>query len=135
MKKNDTIVENEALPTSVDKELFYYDNCWRVKVFELNPDSTWEDCGTGLAGIIQQAFWLVFFVYPPLFGSHPISQNEVYYIQVTSETDKKELVNSRIVKETDYERQKDTIITWYEEERGKEMALSFQDVEDTKKML
>ncbi len=54
MKKNDTIIENEALPTSVDKELFYYDNCWRVKVFELNLDSSWADCGTGLAGIIQQ---------------------------------------------------------------------------------
>ena len=34
-----------------------------------------------------------------------------------------------------FERQKDTIITWYDDEKGKEIALSFQDVEDTKKML
>ena len=59
MKKNDTIVDNEILPTSVDKELYYQDNSWRVKVFELNLDSTWTDCGTGLTRIIQR-------VIPPL---------------------------------------------------------------------
>jgi len=66
--------------------------------------------------------------------SYP-KQNDVYFIQVTSETDKSELINCRINKETEYERQKETIITWRDEQRGQEVALSFQDVEDTKKML
>jgi len=54
MKKSDTIIDNEILPTSVEKELFCGDNSWRVKVFELNADNTWIDCGTGSARIIQQ---------------------------------------------------------------------------------
>ena len=61
MKSNESIIEKEILPSSVEKELFYYDQFWRVKVFELNPDSTWTDCGTGLASIIHHVFVLGFY--------------------------------------------------------------------------
>jgi len=46
-------MDNEILPTSVDKELLYYDGYWHVKVFELNEDSIWTDRGTGQASCIQ----------------------------------------------------------------------------------
>jgi len=59
MKNNDAIMDKEILPGPIDKELYYYDQFWRVKVFELNPDSTWSDCGTGNATIIHQVFSLI----------------------------------------------------------------------------
>jgi hypothetical protein len=54
MKKNDTIIEKEFLPNAVAKELYYSENCWRVKVFSLNSEGSWTDSGTGQANIIQQ---------------------------------------------------------------------------------
>ncbi len=47
-------MDNEILPNAVEKEIFYNENSWRVKVFELNSESTWTDCGTGQARILQQ---------------------------------------------------------------------------------
>ncbi len=54
MKKSDTIVDNEILPSAIEKEIFYNENSWRVKVFELSADSSWADSGTGQARILQQ---------------------------------------------------------------------------------
>lgn len=54
MSKNTHVIDNEILPTSVDKELLYYDGYWHVKVFELNEASIWTDRGTGQASCIQQ---------------------------------------------------------------------------------
>lgn len=57
MKKDDLILDKEVLPNPVDKDMFC-DEYWRVKVFELNAENTWMDCGTGLASIIQNVEFL-----------------------------------------------------------------------------
>jgi hypothetical protein len=62
---------------------------------------------------------------------------------VTSEANGAVIINSRITKGKEYSRQKgivinsfsDTIITWLDEERENDVALSFQDADDTKRML
>ena len=41
----------------------------------------------------------------------------------------------KILTAIEYTKQKETIITWEDEDSGKETALSFQDPEDAKKML
>ena len=55
--KRDQILDKEVLPTLVDKELLYHDSYWRVKIFELNGDNIWTDCGTGQANIAQQVIF------------------------------------------------------------------------------
>lgn len=45
------------------------------------------------------------------------------------------LVYSQITEGNEYTRQKDTIITWHDQSKEQEIALSFRCVEDTKKMM
>lgn len=45
------------------------------------------------------------------------------------------MVNSQIVENNEYLRQKDTIITWFDLTKEQELALSFRCIEDTKKMM
>ena len=45
------------------------------------------------------------------------------------------MINSRILEDTYYTRQKDTIVTWHDDFKGQDVALSFQEIEDTKRML
>lgn len=54
---------------------------------------------------------------------------------MVSENDGDEMLKSQILKSIEYTRQKDTIITWCTKEKSQEVALSFQDIEDTKNML
>lgn len=56
-------------------------------------------------------------------------------MRVISEFGNEELVNSRIAPAIKYCRQKDTIVTWYDVDKEQELALSFQCIDDTMKML
>ena len=122
MKDNYPFIDGEILPAPVDKDL-YCDECWRVKIFELNPENTWMDRGTGLTKIIQQVVFI------------KNLQDDKYFIHVVSDVNGDEMINSRILEDTYYTRQKDTIVTWHDDLKGQDVALSFQEIEDTKRML
>lgn len=85
------------------------DNCHtRVKLYKLNDVGEWDDWGTG-----QVAVGL---------------QDDSPVIKVDSDAGQV-LLNTRVVVEDIYNKQGDTIITWKDEDKNAELALSFQEVD------
>jgi len=85
------------------------DNCHtpRVKLYKLNDSGQWDDWGTG-----QVAVGL---------------QDESPVIQVDSDGGQV-LLNTRVVMDDIYKQQGDTIITWKDEDKNADLALSFQEI-------
>ncbi|KAG5456907.1 MAG: hypothetical protein BJ554DRAFT_3216, partial [Olpidium bornovanus] len=55
--------------------------------------------------------------------------DDAVFIVVRSEADASELVNTRIIKDDIYQRQQDTLIVWTEPSDGRDLALSFENIE------
>ena len=88
---------------------------WRVKLYRLNTDGSWDDCGTGRIRV----------EYPPKDDfQEPV-------LHMRSETDGHILLRTRILVRDAYQRQGDNIITWCEpffsSRSAVDLALSFQD--------
>ncbi|KAF0429270.1 DUF625-domain-containing protein [Gigaspora margarita] len=83
----------------------------RVKVYQLSRESEWLDKGTGFCTcLVNEA-------------------KDGAYIIVRSEEDTAVLLlNSRIMKDHDYQKQQDTLVVWTEP-NGLDLALSFQEAE------
>lgn len=81
----------------------------RVKVYRLNVDGKWDDQGTGHVTVdyLERSEELGLFVVDE-------EQNETVLLQ-------------RISSEDIYRKQEDTIISWRDQERSSELALSFQE--------
>ncbi|KAI7900067.1 component of IIS longevity pathway SMK-1-domain-containing protein [Cokeromyces recurvatus] len=80
----------------------------RVKIYQLNMDTVWEDKGTG-------------------FCSYQLgSEGKPDQIIVRSENDDKIILASNVFKRRLYQRQQDTLIVWTEDD-NRDLALSFQD--------
>ena len=88
---------------------------WRVKLYRLNTDGSWDDCGTGRIRV----------EYPP----KDVFQEPMLHMQ--SETGGHVLLRTRILVRDAYQRQGDNIITWCEpffsSRSAVDLALSFQD--------
>ncbi|KAI8994782.1 component of IIS longevity pathway SMK-1-domain-containing protein [Pilobolus umbonatus] len=80
----------------------------RVKLYQLNVDTNWEDKGTGYC-ILKQGM-----------------DGQPNQLIVESEEDKDILLTSNIIKRRLYQRQEDTLIVWTEDD-SRDLALSFQD--------
>jgi hypothetical protein len=114
---------------------------WRVKLYRLNADGSWDDCGTGriLCLYKQQAkenatasstgdSWIYQELGEPTLCMHSEGNTAV------GATPPRILLRTRILLRDAYQRQGDNIITWCEpflEEgnatQGVDLALSFQD--------
>lgn len=88
---------------------------WRVKLYKLNTDGSWDDCGTGRI-LVEYA------------------RKEVYQepmLRLQSEHGQRVLLQTRILMRDAYQRQGDNIITWCEpffgDRQTVDLALSFQD--------
>ncbi len=100
---------------------------WRVKVFLMNEEGSWDDSGTGTLRIQK------------IVNFRLQSQDTDYFLMVESESSEDELINSKIKLDSIYQRQRglakkfklklETIITWTEEDINNDIALSFQDLE------
>jgi protein phosphatase-4 regulatory subunit 3 len=83
---------------------------WRVKLYELSTSQSWDDKGTGQV-------------------TSKLVQGEgipVLLLRIDSEDRAHTLLVHTVATHTDYQRQGDTIITWYDEIHQKDLALSFQ---------
>ncbi|KAF7721217.1 Platinum sensitivity protein [Apophysomyces ossiformis] len=103
------MTEDIATHTSADQALLP-SKLHRVKLYELNPDSNWEDKGTGNCIYITG------------------SGEEMDEIRVRSENDNSTLLSSKVVTHRVYQRQQDTLIVWTEDD-NQDLALSFQEIE------
>uniref|UniRef100_A0A0N4Z597 SMK-1 domain-containing protein n=1 Tax=Parastrongyloides trichosuri TaxID=131310 RepID=A0A0N4Z597_PARTI len=81
----------------------------RVKLYVLCEQKIWTDKGTGHVAIL----------------SHP-GEEDISYVVVRLETDDKNVLQRRILKDTNYEKQQDTLVVWAEGENVN-LALSFQE--------
>eukprot|EP00954_Amorphochlora_amoebiformis_P028534 1391834-Amorphochlora_amoeboformis.AAC.1 len=80
----------------------------RVKVYQLNGDGQWDDKGTGqivLSGVPEE---------------------QTFEMSVSCEDTNAQLMEHRVVREVDYARQGETIITWCQADNP-DLALSFQE--------
>lgn len=85
------------------------DNCHtRVKLYKLNSEGGWDDWGTGQVSVGLQ--------------------DESPVIHVNGDAGQV-LLNTRIVVEDIYKQQGDTIITWKDDDKNAELALSFQAID------
>lgn len=57
MEKNEEMMTQVFLPAGADKEHFNSENNWHVKVFRQTPMSSWDDCGTGYAQLLNKVFF------------------------------------------------------------------------------
>ncbi|KAG0163527.1 Platinum sensitivity protein [Apophysomyces sp. BC1034] len=103
------MTEDSATRTSADQSS-PPSKRYRVKLYELNPDSNWEDKGTGNC------------IYVTGTGE------ELDEIRVRSENDNSILLSSTVVRRRVYQRQQDTLIVWTEDD-NQDLALSFQEIE------
>lgn len=114
---------------------------WRVKLYRLNADGSWDDCGTGriLCLYKQQAkesasagsagdAWIYQELGEPTLCMHSEVSTTV------GVSDPRILLRTRILLRDAYQRQGDNIITWCEPfledgnaTQGVDLALSFQD--------
>lgn len=105
---------------------------WRVKVYRLDSDGKWEDVGTGhvrfLVGISEDDG----------YDSSGMSDSETIggddddtpsylTLSVREENTGAVLLNHTVSIDVDYQKQGETIITWFENDA--DLALSFQEVE------
>mmetsp|Transcript_25265 Transcript_25265/g.29137 ORF Transcript_25265/g.29137 Transcript_25265/m.29137 type:complete len:642 (+) Transcript_25265:1-1926(+) len=81
---------------------------WRAKLYQLNSEGGWDDLGTGYSHVDTKNGSIML-----------ISENNAEYA----------LLNSKIVMTTSYHRQRDTIITWLDDETQLDLAISFQDLD------
>lgn len=54
MKNVESIIDHENIPTTVERHLYPREKKWKVKVFSLCEDGSWEDKGAGYAHISGQ---------------------------------------------------------------------------------
>ena len=54
MKKMETIMDNEILPTATDRVLFRMEAWRRAKLFVLDEDRSWVDSGSGVVHIVHR---------------------------------------------------------------------------------
>ncbi|XP_076812518.1 serine/threonine-protein phosphatase 4 regulatory subunit 3B-like [Clavelina lepadiformis] len=80
----------------------------RVKVYTLNEDRQWDDCGTGHVSAVYT------------------ERLKGLSLQVRAEQDGSLLLESRILSDTAYQKQQETLIVWSEGENT-DLALSFQE--------
>ncbi|KAI8643853.1 component of IIS longevity pathway SMK-1-domain-containing protein [Parasitella parasitica] len=100
--------ENQQKPTASAAEKEAAPPAHRVKLYQLNAETNWEDKGTG------------FCVYQVDKDGEPDR------LIVHSEEDNSLLLSSIVEKRRLYQRQQDTLIVWTENET-RDLALSFQD--------
>ena len=48
------IIDNENLPSAVDRQLSPKGEKWRVKVFVIDEENAWNDKGAGAAQILRE---------------------------------------------------------------------------------
>ncbi|KAI8094717.1 component of IIS longevity pathway SMK-1-domain-containing protein [Thamnidium elegans] len=100
--------ESKAQIETLDQEIVPATITHRVKFYQLNTDTHWEDKGTGHC------------VYQLGTDGNPDQ------IIVHSEEDNSILLTSQVLKRRLYQRQQDTLIVWTEDD-NRDLALSFQD--------
>jgi hypothetical protein len=121
---------------------------WRVKLYRLNADGSWDDCGTGSilclykrtghkATVASQSSpfgdaWVYHELGEPTLCMHSEVKNQSTGTGIAAP---RILLRTRILLRDAYQRQGDNIITWcepYLEEgnatQGVDLALSFQDI-------
>ncbi len=88
-----SMLDNEILPSVVDRELFRCDKRWRAKVFSLATDGTWVSEVTGYSQILHRVLQSL------------KAQEDAYFLQVVSESDEETLLNSKVTQQCEYSRQ------------------------------
>ncbi|GBB94586.1 hypothetical protein RclHR1_23860002 [Rhizophagus clarus] len=83
----------------------------RVKVYQLNKDSEWADKGTGICSCL-----------------HNRAKDDALIVVRSEEDSSSILLESRVLRDIDYQKQQDTLIVWTEP-NGSDLALSFQEAE------
>ncbi|PKY47306.1 DUF625-domain-containing protein [Rhizophagus irregularis] len=83
----------------------------RVKVYQLNKDSEWVDKGTGICSCLRNR-----------------AKDDALIIVRSEEDSSSILLESRVLRDIDYQKQQDTLIVWTEP-NGSDLALSFQEAE------
>ncbi|CAB5395087.1 unnamed protein product [Rhizophagus irregularis] len=83
----------------------------RVKVYQLNKDSEWVDKGTGFCSCLRNR-----------------AKDDALIIVRSEEDSSSILLESRVLRDIDYQKQQDTLIVWTEP-NGSDLALSFQEAE------
>ncbi|CAF1627432.1 unnamed protein product, partial [Adineta ricciae] len=81
----------------------------RVKLYILNEERQWDDRGTGFVTCVP-----------------PTEPNTNHSIVVKSEVDDSTLLDSKVLQNTKYQKQQETLIVWSEEDKY-DLALSFQE--------
>eukprot|EP00467_Chlorarachnion_reptans_P011462 CAMPEP_0114512192 /NCGR_PEP_ID=MMETSP0109-20121206/14832_1 /TAXON_ID=29199 /ORGANISM="Chlorarachnion reptans, Strain CCCM449" /LENGTH=755 /DNA_ID=CAMNT_0001691835 /DNA_START=404 /DNA_END=2671 /DNA_ORIENTATION=+ len=80
----------------------------RVKVYQLNEGGQWDDKGTGHVIL------------------NPVAEENTFFMVVRCEDTDQMLLEHKVMRDIDYGRQGDTIITWCQE-NNPDLALSFQE--------
>ncbi|UJR37221.1 hypothetical protein I4U23_029930 [Adineta vaga] len=93
-----------SIPTALPSN-----NRSRVKLYTLNEERQWDDRGTGFVTCLA-----------------PTESNANHTILVKSEIDGSTLLDSKILLNTKYQKQQETLIVWSEAEKY-DLALSFQE--------
>ncbi|CAG8455223.1 16622_t:CDS:10 [Funneliformis mosseae] len=83
----------------------------RVKVYQLNKDSEWIDKGTGICSCLRNG-----------------TMDDALIVVQSEEDSSSVLLESHVLRDTDYQKQQDTLIVWTEP-NGTDLALSFQEAE------
>lgn len=112
---------------------------WRVKVYLLNAEGNWDDCGSGTLSAIIDTSSGIEIIYLSVVGTEEAAKNisseitidRLRKLQGESE-DLKCVMKQPIKLRNDYEKQGDSIITWADEEIDEEIALSFLDTSVTR---
>ncbi|CAI2378296.1 unnamed protein product [Moneuplotes crassus] len=87
-------------------------NRFRAKLYKLNEDGGWNDLGTGYCSI---------------------QGNSERIVIISEENEETKLLDTEVACPPNYHRQRDTIITWLDEEQQCDFAISFQELEGAQK--
>ena len=80
---------------------------WRAKLYQLNGKGSWDDYGTGEFQIVKE------------------EASGEFFLLLISEDDMQKLLHTRITASASFFRQRDTIITWMDDDSQIDFALSF----------
>ncbi|KAI1698467.1 serine/threonine-protein phosphatase 4 regulatory subunit 3 [Ditylenchus destructor] len=105
------VVEDEAAKgrPALDRIDLVCDGHNRAKLYELNDQNVWDDKGTGHVACVQSR-----------------DQPDAGWIVVRHESNEKNVLESRILPDTIYQKQQGTMIGWSEPD-GSNLVLSFQE--------
>ncbi len=136
-------VESDNEEKSLQPQHPHQTDGWRVKLYRLNTDGSWDDCGTGSilclfkkaalmnSSTLNGDAWVYHELGEPTLCMH----SEVKHPSSAVGATPRILLRTRILLRDAYQRQGDNIITWcepYMEEgnpaQGVDLALSFQDI-------